>query len=205
MTQFASLFDLLNGKPVAAEEHGGAAAAQLIAQATLATVVFASIYGIAAGSTDLALALGNAYKMPMVLLLSALVAVPVGLLTWKLTGSRARISSLLVGMTAGNFAAALVLAALAPLVALYYHTTGYLGGAQALAVGGLAFVVGMITVVRAVLSRAAVETGRWTVALPLLVLCTTQTLALVQFIHVASPILPEVTVFDGGIDAMVDR
>jgi hypothetical protein len=205
MSQFASLFDLLNGKPVAAEEHGGAAAAQLIAQATLATVVFAAIYGVAAGSTDLALALGNAYKMPMVVLLSALVAVPVGLLTWKLTGSRARISSLLVGMSAGNFAAALVLAALAPLVALYYHTTGYLGGALALGVGGLAFLVGMVTVVRAVLSRAAVETGRWTVALPLLVLCTTQTLALVQFIHVASPILPEVTVFDGGIDAMVDR
>lgn len=205
MSQLASLFDLVNGKPVAAEEHGGAAAAQLIAQATLATVLFASLYGVAAGSTDVALAMGNAYKLPMVLLLSALVAVPVGLLTWKLTGSRARISSLLVGMSAGNFAAALVLAALAPLVALYYHTTGYLGGALALGVGGLAFLVGMITVVRAVLSRAAVETGRWAVALPLLVLCTTQTLALVQFIHVASPILPEVTVFDGGIDAMVDR
>jgi hypothetical protein len=29
--------------------------------------------------------------------------------------------------------------------------------------------------------------------------------ALIQFIHVASPILPEVTLFDGGVDAMVGR
>jgi hypothetical protein len=204
MRRFLSLFDLVSGAPQPAEAEGRAAAAQLVLRAGLATAAFAALYGLAAGSTDVALAVGNLWKLPMVLLLSAVVALPAALLTWKLMGGEAPASALVVGLSAGSFAAALVLAALSPLVALYHHTTAYLGGALSLGVAGLAFLVGMLTLVRATLRRAPGPLRRG-VALPLGVLCATHTLALVQFLYVASPILPETTVFDGGIDAMVDR
>jgi hypothetical protein len=41
------------------------------------------------------------------------------------------------------------------------------------------------------------------VALPMVVLMGAQLAAMVQFIYIASPILPEVTVFDGGVDAIL--
>lgn len=204
MSRFLSLFDLASGKPLSREEEGTSHRMQIVVHATLATVVFAAIYGVAAGSTDLGLALGNIVKMPMVILLSAMTALPVGLVAWKLTGAPNRASDLVIGVAAGNFSAALVLATLAPLVALYYHSSGYLGGALALAVGALALVVGLFNVVRAVLNRAPgdlLRKGR--VFLPLAALVCVELLSLVQFIHIASPILPEVTVFDGGMDAMV--
>ena len=38
---------------------------------------------------------------------------------------------------------------------------------------------------------------------PLLVLLLVHMAAVLQFIHIASPILPEVTVFDGGMDSLL--
>ncbi len=204
MDRILSLFDLLSGKPLSKEEEGTTHRMQLVVHATLATMVFAAIYGLAAGSTELGLALGNVIKMPMVILLSALTALPVGLVTWKLTGAPNRASDLVIGVAAGNFSAALVMATLAPLVALYYHSSGYLGGALALGVGGLALLIGLFSVVRAVLSRAGGNLVRKSkVGLPLAALICVQLLSLVQYIHIASPILPELTVFDGGMDAIV--
>lgn len=200
MKAFLELFDLAAGKALSREEEGTAHRMQLVLRATLATVVFGAIYGIAAGSTDLGLAFQNVYKIPMVVLLSSACALPAGLLTWKLTGAPNRATDLLLGVASANFSATLVLAALAPIVALYYVTSDTFGVVLALMVTALAVVVGMGNLVRAVMNRRPEGKNHLSVLLPLGVLGFAQLAALVQFIFIASPILPERTPFDGGID-----
>jgi hypothetical protein len=203
MNVLTNLFQFAGGSVLQGEDESPAKRARLLIQAALATVVFASIYGIAAGSTELSLAMANIYKLPMVLLLSALSAVPAGLLTWKLMGARGRASDLLMGLASANFTASLVLAVLAPIVALYYHTSGYLGGSLAMGACYLGLVVGLAVLVRALKQRVPEGTGFFHVAVPAAVLMAIQLATLVQFIYVASPILPEITVFDGGMDEML--
>lgn len=203
MNQLKDLFDLVSARP--SEPEGGARRLDLVLRAGLATVGFAALYGLAVGSSDLGLALQNLYKVPMVILLSTLCALPVGLLTWKLTGGPNRASDLLVGAASGNFTGALVLAALAPVVALYYHSSSWLGGVLALAVAALATGVGMFNTARAVLNRAPTSASRLAIVLPVFVILAMQSMSLLQFIHIASPIIPETTVFDGGADAILGR
>lgn len=203
MTLITNLFNLAGGHTLEGEDDGPAKRARLLIQAALATVVFAAIYGVAAGSTDMTLAMSNIYKMPMVILLSALSAVPACLLTWKLVGAKHKASDLMMGLASANFTATLVLAVLAPVVALYYHTSGYLGGTLAMGTAALALVTGLVILVRAVFKRVPSSVRKREVALPMLVLVGIQLATLIQFIYIASPILPEITVFDGGMDALV--
>ena len=205
MTKISHLFDLASGRPLPEEEEGQARRLQLVLQAGALSLGFAALFGLAAGATDLGLAVANLYKLPMVVGLSTLCAVPAGLLMWKLTDAPNRASDLLVGVAAGNLTATLVLAALSPVVALYYLTSGSMGGPLAMGVICLAVALGLFNVARAVLRRRPERASAGAVALPLVVIMTVQLASLVQFIHVASPILPEVTVFDGGVDAMVGR
>ena len=134
---------------------------------------------------------------------SAVSALPAGLLAWKLIGARHKASDLVMGVASAVFSGTLVLAVLAPLVALYYNTSGFLGGTLAMATGGLALVTGLVILLRAVWMRVPKGTSRFSVAAPVAVIMGIQLATLLQFIYVASPILPEVTVFDGGADAMV--
>ena len=60
----------------------------LAALAIAAALALASLWGIAAGSASASLAMANAYKVPMVILLSALTALPAGLVTLRLTNAR---------------------------------------------------------------------------------------------------------------------
>jgi hypothetical protein len=203
MTQVLELFDLASGKTLPGEAESRSRRLQLVVRALIASLICAALYGFAAGSTDLSLAIGNIYKMPMVVALSTAVALPVGLLTWKLMGAGNRASDLLLGLAAGTFTATLVLAALSPIVALYYHTSGYMGGTLALGAAVLAVVLGLFNFGRSVLSRRPAEVDISGVALPMVVLMGAQLAAMVQFIYIASPILPEVTVFDGGVDAIL--
>jgi hypothetical protein len=206
MRQFLELFNLASGKILSTEHDGAASRAQIIVRATLASVVFAALYGLAVGSTDVGLAVGDLYKLPMVLLLSTVCAVPVALLTRKLLGGPNRASDLLLGAAAGNFTASLVLVSLSPIVALYYHTSGHLGGVLALCTGGLAAALGFWNAARAVWSRRpdGLALSRLPgLVVPLGVMIFAQMASLAQFIHVASPILPEVTVFDGGVDRIL--
>lgn len=205
MKAVVELFDLIGGKPLPAESEGGARRGELLVRAVLASLVCGAVYGLAAGSAEPALAVANLYKVPMVILLSSVAAAPAALVTWKLIGARNRASDLLMGVAAGNLSASLVLAALSPIVALYYHTSAFLGGAVAMGACTLGVGVGLYALVRAVLSRAAVEARGVALLIPLLVLMGGEVASLVQFIHAASPILPEVTLFDGGADAMLGR
>lgn len=200
-----NLFDLAGGHKVKGEDDGPATRTRIILLAGLASIFFAAVYGVAAGSTDMSLAMSNVYKMPMVVVLSALSALPAGLLTWKLIGARHKASDLVMGVASATFSGTLVLAVLAPLVALYYHTSGYLGGTLAMGAAGLSLLTGLAIMLRAVWVRVPKGTGLFSVGAPVAVIMAIQMATLLQFIYVASPILPEVTVFDGGADAIVAK
>ncbi len=201
-----TLLDVVAGAPLAAEDDGSARRIQLVARALPITAGLAAIYGVAVGSLDVASAASNAWKVPMVVLLSAAFAMPAALLTWKLVGSKQRATDLLLGQASGSLAACLVLAVLAPLVALYYHTTAWLGAALAMGTGGLALLAGVLIGLRAVWLRRpdGFGAGLWSVA-PVIVLVTVQLASMAQLLAIASPILPEVTVFDGGLEGLVSR
>ncbi|MCC7383620.1 MAG: hypothetical protein IT384_17400 [Deltaproteobacteria bacterium] len=205
MQTFVTLLDLACGQPFRAEDDVRSRRWQLIVAAALASLACAAIWGLAAGSGDLRLALANVYKVPMVILLSTLCAVPAGLLTWKLTGSELRLTDLLIGFFTGVFAGTLVLAVLAPLVALYYHTSAWAGPMLGLGSTFTALLVATIVFIRGVVRRAPPNLARAPLLMPVLVVVAMQLATLIQFIAVASPILPETTVFDGGIDQMIGR
>lgn len=194
--KWSGLIQLVGGRwPM--EEEGSAQRLQMAIRAAGATVILGAVYGIAAGSTDWMLALGNAWKVPMVLLLSALTALPAGLLAFKVLGGEEGASQLVVSSAAGNFAAALVLASLSPLVALYYNSTAFWGAPLAMASCAAALAVGMFSAARLMRRMGTIR-----MSIPFAVLAATQLLALLQFTSLASPILPELTVFDHGADAL---
>lgn len=208
MNEFMELFELASGKPLSREEQSSTQRLHLVVRATLVTVALAALYGLAAGSTDIGIALANTYKLPMVILLSTLCALPIGMLSWKLLGGTNRASDLLLAVASGNFTAALVLAALAPIVALYYHTSGHLGGVLAVIAGSIAAILGFLNVARTVWNRrppVSVFANLPGLVVPVAVMIFAQQAALLQFIHIASPILPELTVFDGGADELLSR
>src|SRR3970282_1371429 len=91
--------------------------------AIAAGLVLSSLWGIAAGSASASLAMANAYKVPMVILLSALTALPAGIVALRLTNARLHPAQLASAFATSIFGGTLVLATLAPLVAIYYHTS----------------------------------------------------------------------------------
>ncbi len=200
MESFKDLFDLISAKPTEADTR--AKRADLVLRAGLGTVALGAVYGLAAGSSELGLALANLYKVPMVIVLSALSALPLGLLVWKLSGAPNRMSDLFIGTVAGTFTGALVLAALAPVVALYYHSSAWLGGVLALVAATTAAGLGSLTLLRSVLNAAPPGAIRLKSLLPVGAILFMQYATMLQFIHIASPIIPETTVFDGGADAL---
>ena len=80
MTHFSTLLNLTCGKPLGEEDSGRARRLQIVVSALLTSLVFAALWGVAAGSRLPSLAIANLYKVPMVVLISA-VALPAGLLT----------------------------------------------------------------------------------------------------------------------------
>jgi hypothetical protein len=204
MTHFATLLDLTCGKPLGDEDAGRARRLQIVISALLTSLVFAALWGVAAGSRLPALAVANLYKVPMVVLVSAVGAVPAGLLTWKLSGSPGRASDLLVAFSGGTFSATLVLAVLSPLVALYYHSSMWAGPMLGQGSAILALVVGAAIFARSMFARPRPEGSRKLLVLPVVVLGLVQVAMLVQLIALAAPILPERTIFSHGIDHLTD-
>jgi hypothetical protein len=203
---FRVLLDLAGGTPPT-DQLGSARRRQLLAAAGLLSVAFAGVWGLAAGSGSLALAAANVFKVPMVVLLSALSAVPVGLLANRLLGSPMRPSDLLLGMAASVFAGTLVLAVLSPLVAVYYHTSTWAGPTLALGSASVATLVSIGLLLRSAL-RSRPEDKQQQLApvvLPVVSIVLMELAVMVQLIALAAPILPEETRFDGGIDQLVQR
>jgi hypothetical protein len=201
MSSIATILNLACGNPLAPEDDGRARRMQLVIAALLLSLIFAGVWGVAVGSRVPALMAKNAYKLPTIILLSSVFAAPAGLLTWKLGAAQCRASDLLLGFASGVFSGTLVLAVLAPVVALYYASSVWFGPVLAQGAIALSLLTGIIVFARSVLTRT--EGKRSTVILPLAVFNVMQIATLLQLVAMFSPILPERTQFDHGIDRVV--
>jgi|JI10StandDraft_1071094.scaffolds.fasta_scaffold274212_2 hypothetical protein len=205
MQTLLTLLDLACGRPFRPEDEGRARRGQLMISALLASLVAAALWGLAAGGRELGPALANLYKVPMVVLLSVLSAAPAGLLAWKLSGVAMRPSDLMLAFVTGVLAGTLVMAVLAPLLALYYNTSAWAGPLLAMGSTFAALAVAVVTFVRGAMRRRPPGVSRAGLLVPIVVVITMQLGTLLQFIAVAQSILPETTPFDGGIDRIVPR
>jgi len=205
MKTLASLIALVGGGPLAGDEDGPARRVQLAAAAAGSAAGLCALYGLAVGVHEPSLLLGNLYKVPMVVLLSAAAALPVGLLTWKLVNSAQSALDLVLGTASGVLTGGLVLAVLAPLVAVYYATSSWLGPVVALGAAGVATCVGLAVMARAVVQRRPEGSPLALATAPVGAMALVQLAMLLQLIAVASPILPEITVFDGGMDRLLSH
>jgi hypothetical protein len=170
--------------------------------ATLVSLGFAALWGAAVGSSIPALALGNLVKVPLVLLLSALTAAPLGLVAWKLLGEEANITDLLLAHARGLLAGSLVLGTLVPIVALYYHSSAFAGPLLANATAFLAIGVGVAVIGRLTLKAPGFHSTAVRVAIPATMMAL-QAAAMLQLVALASPIFPEPTMFRQGVDGLV--
>jgi hypothetical protein len=171
-----------------------------------ASLVLSAIWGVAAGSSSAALAVANAYKVPMVILLSAVTALPAGLVALRLTNAKLPAAELASAFASAIFGGTLVLATLAPLVAIYYHTSSKAGVPLALGSVFVALATATLLFARAVGRRVGREgEGRTASLIAVAVLVAVFVAALLQYVAVAAPIIGEVTRFDGGFDTMFTR
>jgi hypothetical protein len=173
--------------------------------ALFAGLVLSSVWGLAAGSTSATLALANAYKVPMVILLSAITALPAGLVTLRLANAPLPVHQLVGAFATSIFGGTLVLATLAPLVAIYYHTSSMAGLPIALGSVFVALATASLLFGRAVARRVAGQPRRGSSLIAVGVLVALFLTALLQFVAMASPIIAASTRFDGGFDTVFGR
>jgi hypothetical protein len=179
--------------------------------ALAAGLVLSAFWGIAAGSSSASLAIANAYKVPMVVLLSAVTALPAGLVALRLTNAKLTGAELASAFASAIFGGTLVLATLAPLVAIYYHTSSKAGVPLALGSVFVALATATLLFGRAVARRVMANTGsetsgRTASLLAVVVLVTIFVAALLQYVAVAAPIIGEAgTRFDAGFDGLLVR
>lgn len=173
--------------------------------ALFAALLLSSLWGLAAGSTSPALAFANAYKVPMVILLSALTALPAGLVALRLLASPLPAHQLVSAFATSIFGGTLVLATLAPLVAIYYHTSSKAGLPLALGSVFVALATASLLFGRAVARRVADLSRRKASLFAVGLLVALFLTALLQFVAMASPIIGSVTPFDGGFDTVFSR
>jgi len=197
------LLNLACGHPLAPEDNGRARRLQLVLAALLMSLFFALVWGVAIGVRVPMLMVQNAWKVPLVIFLSSAFAIPAGLLTWKLSQAKCRATDLLLGFSGGVFTGTLVLAVLAPIVALYYESSVWAGPVLAQIATGLSFATGVIVFSRSVISR--LERDRRTVVLPIVIFNVIQIATLLQLIALVSPILPEHTRVSRGIDGIAQQ
>lgn len=201
-TTFAELMSVACGADAAPKTraHG----TLLTITALFAGLFLSATWGLAAGSTSAALALSNAYKVPMVILLSAITALPAGLVTLRFTNAALSPHQLVTAFATSIFGGALVLAVLAPLVAIYYHTSAKAGVPLALGSVFAALATASLLFGRAVARRVAGGPKRGSLA-AVAVLVTLFLAALLQYVALASPIIASVTPFDRGFDGVLSR
>lgn len=209
MKLLTDLFHIATGGALEEEDETPARRAQLAIIALSISLVMAALWGLAAGSSVPALALHNAYKLPLMVLLAGLSAVPAGLLSWKIAGIPRRARELLYGYALSVFLGCSVLVVLAPLVALYYFSSAMAGPIFAIGTVILGMLVASFAFVRIMRARLkaeplAGEVG-WRPVVPGIILVVTFVATLGQLIALFAPILPERTPLRGGIDELVQH
>jgi hypothetical protein len=202
MNIFSRLLDLACARPLRPEDDGRARRLQLVIAALLASLVFALIWGIAVGVRVPHLMFANTWKVPLVIFLSSAFAAPAGLLTWKLSEAKCRATDLLLGFASGVFTGTLILAVLGPVVALYYESSAWAGPVLAQVAIAIALASGSIVFARGVMARHGKDKRT---LLPIAVFKVVQIATLLQLIALVSPILPERTHADHGIDGLTHQ
>jgi len=177
---------------------------QLATLATLATLVFTAAWGAAAGSCVAALAFGNIIKVPLIVLLSVVASAPLGVVAWKLLGETSSAADLLLCQARSLLTGSLVLGTLVPIVALYYHSSAFAGPLLAVGTVAVALLVGGGMFLRLVRRASGVENPVVRTAIPAAVMLV-QLASMLQLIVVMSPILPDPTMFNRGIDGFTHR
>jgi hypothetical protein len=169
--------------------------------AIVSALVLSAVWGLAAGSSSPELALADAYKVPMVILLSAVTALPAGLVALRLTSAKLGGAELASAFASSIFGGTLVLATLAPLVAIYYHTSAKAGVPLAMGSVFVALATASMLFARAVARRMDGLQGRGGSRVAVFVLVVIFLAALLQFVALASPIIGvHGTALENGID-----
>ncbi|MBK6697171.1 MAG: hypothetical protein IPG50_34030 [Myxococcales bacterium] len=174
------------------------------AVALLVSVALGALWGVAAGSHDHHLALDNIGKVPVLVVGSSLVALPVALFVFRLLARGGRASDLMLAHAVGVFAGCLVLALLSPLVALYQFSSSFAGVPVALGSAVLSVVVAVGVVVR-VLRKLAPEGSAALYAPPVALALVLQLAALAQIASIATPVFPTRTPMGRGVDGLVQH
>jgi hypothetical protein len=112
---------------------------------------------------------------------------------------------LFLSICSGVLGGALILAALAPIVGIYYHTSAAIGAKLAIASAFVALGAGGLIMVRNALRQRPDGMRATSIAMPLGVFVVVLLAAMLQFVALASPVLPVPSAFDGGIDGILVR
>ena len=171
----------------------------------LCALLLSAAWGAAAGSSSVLLALSSGLKVPIIVLLSTLAALPATLLALRLSGVQYAGRRLFLSICSGVLGGALILAALAPIVGIYYHTSAAIGAKLAVASAFVALGAGGLIMVRNALKQLPADLNAKSIAMPLGVFAVVLLAAMLQFIALASPVLPVPSAFDGGIDGIIIR
>jgi hypothetical protein len=171
-----------------------------LALRALTGLAFGSVWGLAAGAAAPLHALANVYKVPMVVALTALVALPAVLVARHLL--RIETSKLLLVTTLVNaiYRALLLLLGCAPLLAVYAYTSQWVAPLMAQSSAAAGLLVGGFSLVY---DLKQLEGPRGQVALLGLITTVFMGLSLLQLISLATPILTMPTAFGAGIDGVL--
>ena len=161
---------------------------------------FAAIWGLAAGSAAPALAIANIYKVPMVVALSAVVALPAALVTRHLLRVAIAPFELCAALVTSLYRAALLLLGFAPLLGVYAYTSQSVAPVLAQGSALMALVCGVVSLRSELARLSAPRLQLWLLGA---VVTVTLALSLLQLVSLATPVLTMPTVFGGGIDGLL--
>lgn len=161
---------------------------------------FAAIWGLAAGSAAPALAIANVYKVPMVLALSALVALPAVLVARHLLRISIAPFELCSALVGSLYRASLLLVGFAPLLGVYAYTSQWVAPWLAQGSALLALACGALSLRSELARLPAPRLQLWLLGA---VATITLALSLLQLVSLATPVLTLPTVFGSGIDGVL--
>jgi len=213
MNQLQTLLDLVSPAAPAPAEGDSASIRGLLPEgkarrralalfATGLALPLTALWGVAAGTVPGHIAVDNALEVPVLLVVSALAALPVGLFAVRLSSSATRGTEFVLAHSAAFFASAVVLALLAPIIGLFQHSSAWAG--RAISIGSL--VAGLavgISILLRVLEKLVPDTAtRRSMWMPVVVMISLEGAALAQVASISSPIFAERTAMGQGVDGL---
>lgn len=204
LVPFSTVFHLIGNRPsTSLDEISRTQRALMIITSLLAAITLSALWGLAATSTSMTASLGNVIKVPTLLVGSGLAALPLVCVLWKFVGpAETRLSGMMLAYASALFGSTLLLAVMAPLVAIYQHSSSWAGPRIAYG-SAIAAVVAFGFFFWRTLRRVSVPgASLGKLAIPAVALIVVQGLALAQLASVTTPVFRDRTIFGHGIDAL---